>query len=135
MTENAHTDIARQLHPRRIIIPIVIGLAVVVWIILKDVNINILQEIVFTWKSVFWLFVAFMLVVFRTFFYMVRIRILTNNDLILETGFQGNNALGIQFCHNSFNCRGYCTCCDFPSQGGDKYRTKYCSNTRNLFPR
>ncbi len=77
MTENTHTDIARQLHPRRIIIPIAIGLAVVIWLIVKDVNINVLQEIVFTWKSAFWLFVAIMLVIFRTFFYMVRIRILT----------------------------------------------------------
>ena len=88
MTENTHTDIARQLHPRRIIIPIAIGLAVVVWIIVKDVNINILHEIVFTWKSAFWLFVAFMLVVFRTFFYMVRIRILTNNDLSWRQAFR-----------------------------------------------
>lgn len=88
MTENAHTDITRQLHPRRIIIPIIIGLAVIVWIIVKDVNINVLQEIVFTWKSVFWLFVAVMLVTFRTFFYMVRIRILTNNDLSWRQAFR-----------------------------------------------
>ena len=88
MVENTHTDIARQLHPRRIIIPIAIGLAVVAWIIVKDININILHEIVFTWKSAFWLFVAFMLVVFRTFFYMVRIRILTNNDLSWRQAFR-----------------------------------------------
>jgi uncharacterized protein (TIRG00374 family) len=88
MTEDTQKDIARQLHPRRIIIPIVIGLAVVVWLIVKDVNINVLQEIVFTWKSAFWLFVAIMLVVLRTFFYMLRIRILTNNDLSWSQAFR-----------------------------------------------
>jgi uncharacterized protein (TIRG00374 family) len=88
MTEDTQKDIARQLHPRRIIIPIVIGLAVVVWLIVKDVNINVLQEIVLTWKSAFWLFVAIMLVVLRTFFYMLRIRILTNNDLSWSQAFR-----------------------------------------------
>jgi hypothetical protein len=88
MAENTDKNIARQLHPRRIIIPIAIGLAVVIWLIVKDVNINVLQEIVFTWKSVFWLFVAVMLVGFRTFFYMVRIRILTNNDLSWSQAFR-----------------------------------------------
>jgi len=88
MTENTHTDIARQLHPRRIIIPIAIGLAVVVWLIVKDVNINVLREIIFTWKSAFWILGAIILVILRTLFYIVRIRILTNNDLSWRQAFR-----------------------------------------------
>ncbi len=88
MTDNNHGDIARQLHPRRIIIPIVIGLAVVLWLIFKDINIKVLKEIVFTWNSVFWLIVAFLLVGIRTFFYMLRIRGLTNNDLTWMQSFR-----------------------------------------------
>jgi glycosyltransferase 2 family protein len=81
MTEESHKDIARQLHPSRIILPVIIGLIVVLWLIVRDVNVNVLKEIKFTWNSVFWLLVAFLLVAMRTFFYMVRIRGLTNNDL------------------------------------------------------
>jgi uncharacterized protein (TIRG00374 family) len=88
MTNDNHEDIVRQLHPRKIIIPVIIGLGIVAWLVARDVNMNVLKEIVFTWKSVFWLIVAFMLVVVRTFFYMVRIRVLTNNDLSWRQAFR-----------------------------------------------
>jgi uncharacterized protein (TIRG00374 family) len=88
MTEDTHKNIARQLHPRRIIIPVAIGLIVVIWFITRDVNVDVLKEIIFTWKSVFWLLAAFILVAIRTFFYMVRIRVLTNNDLTWRQSFR-----------------------------------------------
>lgn len=81
MAPNDNVDIARHLHPRRILIPVAIGLILIIWIISRDVNVNVLREIVFTWKSLFWLLVSLFLVVARTFFYMARIRILTNKDL------------------------------------------------------
>lgn len=88
MTDESQNEIAKQLHPRRIILPVIIGLLVVLWLILRNVNINVLKEIVFTWNSVFWLFVAFMLVVLRTYFYILRIRGLTNNDLTWMQSFR-----------------------------------------------
>jgi uncharacterized protein (TIRG00374 family) len=88
MTNDNQEDIIRQLHPRKIIIPVIIGLGIVAWLVARDVNMNVLKEIVFTWKSVFWLIVAFMLVVVRTFFYMIRIRVLTNNDLSWRQAFR-----------------------------------------------
>jgi uncharacterized protein (TIRG00374 family) len=81
MSEESSNSIARQLHPSRIILPILIGLAIILWLIFRDINLSVLKEIVFSWKSVFWLSVAVMLVVMRTFFYMARIRILTGNEL------------------------------------------------------
>jgi glycosyltransferase 2 family protein len=87
MDNEKHSDIVRQLSPKRIIIPIIIGLAIVIWVVVKDVNIEVFREISFTWKSLFWLCAAFMLVVFRTFFYMLRIRVLTNNDLTWRKAF------------------------------------------------
>ena len=81
MTNDDQKNIARQLHPKRIILPIAIGLIVIIWLMAKDVNINVLKEIIFSWKSAFWLFVALLLIVARTFGYMARIRVLTDNDL------------------------------------------------------
>jgi uncharacterized protein (TIRG00374 family) len=88
MVEPGHHDFAQKLGLRRILLPVVIGLAIVVWLILKDVNINVLKEIVFTWKSAIWLLVAVALVIARTLGYMVRIRILTRNSLNWKQSFR-----------------------------------------------
>ncbi len=87
MTDNKK-DIARQLSPARIILPVVIGLAVIVWLFVKDINKNVLNEIDFTWKSVYWITVAILLTGCRTFFYMARIRTLTGNDLSFKQSFR-----------------------------------------------
>jgi uncharacterized protein (TIRG00374 family) len=88
MGTDSHKNISTQLHPRRIIVPVAIGIIVVLWLAFKDLNINVIKEIVFTWDSVFWLFIVFLLLAFRTFFYMVRIRVLTNNDLSWRQSFR-----------------------------------------------
>jgi uncharacterized protein (TIRG00374 family) len=81
MQEERQHDIIKELRPGKVIFPVIIGFAVVLWFILKDMNINVFKEITFTWKSSFWLFTAFLLIAFRTFMYMARIRILTDRDL------------------------------------------------------
>lgn len=81
MSEESSRNIARQLHPTRIILPILIGLIIVLWLIFRNININVLKEIAFSWKSVFWLSIAIFLIVIRTYFYMFRIRSLTGNEL------------------------------------------------------
>ncbi len=88
MSENTNKNIVRQLHPRRIIIPVAIGLIVVLWFILKDLNVNVLKEINFTWRSVFWLIVAWLCMVGRDLGYMIRIRILSENDLNWRQAFR-----------------------------------------------
>jgi glycosyltransferase 2 family protein len=70
-----------KLKPGKVILPVVIGLAVLGWLINRDIDAGIMREIVFTWKSVFWIIVAFMFVAIRTFSYMARLRILTDNDI------------------------------------------------------
>jgi glycosyltransferase 2 family protein len=85
---NTDKNIFSQLHPRRIIIPVAIGLIVVLWLILKDININILKEIEFTWRSAFWLIIAWFCMVGRDLGYMIRIRILSENDLTWRQAFR-----------------------------------------------
>ena len=85
--QNQH-ELVRKLKPARIIIPIIIGLAVVAWLMLKEINTKALSQIRFGWGSAFWLFIAFIFLVFRTWFYMARIRVLTNNDLSWRQSFR-----------------------------------------------
>ncbi|MBN2862981.1 MAG: flippase-like domain-containing protein [Bacteroidales bacterium] len=81
MTEDNHQELVRRLNPVKIFIPIVIGLAVVLWFILKEINTDVLSQLHFTWRSVFWLFVAWCCMIGRDIGYMIRIRILSEKDL------------------------------------------------------
>ncbi len=88
MQEEGHHDIIKKLRPGKIILPVLIGFAVVLWFIIRDLNINVLREITFTWRSSFWLFTAFLMITFRTYMYMARIRILTDRDLTWMQSFR-----------------------------------------------
>lgn len=88
MTGPDEKDIARQLHPRRILLPVALGLLVVIWLIFKDININLFREIEFTWKSVFWLLVAWFCMIGRDLGYIIRLRVLTENDITWRQAFR-----------------------------------------------
>jgi hypothetical protein len=80
MTEK-HTELLSKLKPGKIILPVLIGAGNVAWLAIKDMNTGTLGQIIFSWRSVFWLLVAIMLIALRTFAYMARIRVLTDNEL------------------------------------------------------
>lgn len=84
----SYKNIAHQLHPRRIIIPVALGIGVVLWLILRDFDVNVFREINFTWKSVFWLVIAWCCMIGRDLGYMIRIRILSENDLNWRQAFR-----------------------------------------------
>ncbi|OFY59883.1 MAG: hypothetical protein A2V50_01870 [Bacteroidetes bacterium RBG_19FT_COMBO_42_10] len=88
MTQDSHYNLAKKLKPGRIILPVIIGLAVVAWFIIKEIDTNILSRLSFTWKSVFWLFVAWCCMIGRDLGYMIRIRILSENDLTWRQAFR-----------------------------------------------
>lgn len=80
-TAETHTELLSKLKPGKIILPVLIGAGFVAWLAIKDMNTGALNEIIFSWRSAFWLLVAIMLIALRTFSYMARIRVLTDNDL------------------------------------------------------
>jgi uncharacterized protein (TIRG00374 family) len=88
MTQDAHFKLISKLKPGRIVIPILIGLAIVGWFIIKEINSDALSTLKFTWKSVFWLFVAWCCMIGRDLGYMIRIRVLTENDLTWRQAFR-----------------------------------------------
>jgi uncharacterized protein (TIRG00374 family) len=88
MSEETHYDLVSKLKPGRIILPVAIGLAVVVWFIVKDINAEVLSKLIFTWKSVFWLFIAWLCMFCRDLGYIIRIRVLSDNDLTWKQAFR-----------------------------------------------
>jgi glycosyltransferase 2 family protein len=88
MTSQSHNNLISKIRPRKIILPVVLGLAVIGWFISKEINTEVLSNLIFTWKSVFWLFIAWLCMVFRDLGYIIRIRILTDNDLSWRQAFR-----------------------------------------------
>jgi hypothetical protein len=88
MTQDSQYDLVKKLKPSRIIIPIAIGIAVVVWLLIKEIDATALAELNFTWKSVFWLAIAWCCMIGRDLGYMIRIRILSEKDLTWRQAFR-----------------------------------------------
>ncbi len=88
MTQQSHYDLVSKLKPGRIILPVIIGLAVIGWFISKDINSEVLSRLIFTWKSVFWLFIAWLCMICRDLGYMIRIRILSDKALTWRQAFR-----------------------------------------------
>ncbi len=70
-----------KLRPGKVIFPVVLGLAVLGWLIARDIDAGVLNEIDFTWNSLFWIIIAFLFVGLRTLGYMARIKVLTDGDI------------------------------------------------------
>jgi uncharacterized protein (TIRG00374 family) len=81
MADDKQYDLVKKLKPVRIIIPIIIGIAVVAWLMIKEIDSAALSNLKFTWKSVFWLGVAWCCMIGRDLGYIIRIRILSEKDL------------------------------------------------------
>ena len=81
MSKSHHEQLVSNLKPKKIILPALIGLAVVGWFIFKEIDAETLSILNFTWQSVFWIFVAFLFMIGRDLGYIIRIRILTDNKL------------------------------------------------------
>jgi hypothetical protein len=81
-------DIFQKLKPARIILPILIGLLVVIWFVFRDLSTEVFDAIHFTWKSAFWLTIGFCCMLCRDLGYIIRIRILTDNDLSWRQAFR-----------------------------------------------
>jgi uncharacterized membrane protein YbhN (UPF0104 family) len=88
VTKDSHYDLVSKLKPGRIILPVVIGLVVIGWFISKDINAEVLNNLIFTWNSVFWLFIAWLCMICRDLGYLIRIRILSDKDLTWRQAFR-----------------------------------------------
>jgi uncharacterized protein (TIRG00374 family) len=88
MTKDHHYHLVSKLKPGKIILPVLLGLAVVGWFIFSEINTDVLNRLVFTWKSAFWMLVAWLCMIGRDLGYIIRIRILTDKDLTWRQAFR-----------------------------------------------
>jgi uncharacterized protein (TIRG00374 family) len=86
MTDNSG-KILKSIHPARIVLPIIIGIAVTGYLMYREYEPGSLSQLSFTLQSVFWLLVAFLLMGIRDLGYIIRLRILTGNFLSWRKSF------------------------------------------------
>jgi len=87
MAEENQVSILKSLKLRRAFFPILIGLGVVVWMFVKEFNPDVFASIRFGWKAALWIGVALIMMALRDLGYMVRIRVLSDNDLSWKQSF------------------------------------------------
>lgn len=80
MTDNSG-KILKSIHPARIVLPILIGIAVTGFMLYREYQPGSLSLLSFTLQSLFWLFLAFVMMGIRDLGYIIRLRILTHNKL------------------------------------------------------
>ncbi len=73
-------SVASRINPLKMIYPILIGVAVVGYMVYDNFEVGAFDVVRFTWNSVFWLLIAIMFMAFRDIGYIIRIRILTEGD-------------------------------------------------------
>jgi len=88
MTHESHYDLVSKLKPGKIILPVLIGLAVIGWLISKDLNAEVLSKLIFSWKTAFWLLIAWVCMLCRDLGYIIRIRILSDKHLTWRQAFR-----------------------------------------------
>lgn len=88
MSKSQNDQLAHSLKPAKIVFPVLIGLAVIAWFLFAEIDIDTLSVLDFTWKTVFWIFVACLFMAGRDLGYMIRIRVLTDNELTWRQAFR-----------------------------------------------
>ncbi|TVR74307.1 MAG: UPF0104 family protein [Marinilabiliales bacterium] len=73
-------EVITKKHVRKIIYPIIIGIGVVVFLLQREVDVDLFSIITFTWYSVFWIVVAFLMMIIRDLGYIIRLKILSEGD-------------------------------------------------------
>ena len=79
--------IVNSLRPSRIIWPILIGLGVSAWLMIRSFNVDTFSFLTFSWHTLFYILMAFVMMAVRDLAYMYRIIVLTDNKLSWKQAF------------------------------------------------
>lgn len=77
-----------MLRPSRIFYPILIGLGAATWLLISNFNVEAFGFFSWSWAALFGLSLAFLMMVLRDVAYMIRIRLLTDNQLSWKQAFE-----------------------------------------------
>ena len=78
----------KAFSPSKVILPIVIGLAIVAWMMVKNVNADTLRSISWTWHTTICIMLAAIAMILRHVALMYRLIVLTNWQLSWKQAFQ-----------------------------------------------
>ena len=81
MAELKPGELTKYLKPGRLLAPVAIGLGVATFMLIRNFDVKAFENIEWTWNSTLWLSLSFFMVVVRDFAYMLRIKVLTENEL------------------------------------------------------
>lgn len=88
MAKLGKKEVIKKIRPRNIILPVIIGLLLVAYLIKKEFSGDSFTDLSFTSRSFIFLGIAVCFMIFRDLGYMIRIRILTENDLTWKKAFR-----------------------------------------------
>lgn len=79
--QTEHSDLLRHFSLKRILLPVLIGLSVAAWLFFREFDASVFENINWTWTSSAWFTAAVLMLVIRDLAYIIRIRVLTDNQL------------------------------------------------------
>lgn len=77
-----------KIKVRKIIYPVLIGLGVISYMLYREFDPAIFNDVHFSWKTVFWLFMALLFMFGRDFGYIIRLRVLSGGELSWAQAFR-----------------------------------------------
>jgi uncharacterized protein (TIRG00374 family) len=80
-------DFSKSVSPGKVVYPILIGLGVASWMLYRNFDKDAFGFIQWTWITGVWLLVSILMMVVRDLAYIIRIRILTGNELTWKQAF------------------------------------------------
>jgi len=82
MNKDDNTNkVLKQIRPSRVIIPMIIGLAVVFYMIYKEFDVEKFSALKFTFYGFLWLVLSMLMMLVRDLGYMIRLKILAGKEL------------------------------------------------------
>lgn len=75
------SPIRQLLSPQKIAIPILIGLGAATYMLVTELELSAFEHVTFGWRALFYMLIALLMVAFRDFGYMYRLRILSDKKI------------------------------------------------------
>lgn len=88
MQQRSKPNPVGRIKTRNAVYPIVIGLAVVAWMFYRDFDPDVFRSVVFSWNTLFWVFVAFLCMFGRDLGYIIRLRVFSGGQLSWAQAFR-----------------------------------------------
>ncbi len=85
---NSQKELIEKVKPSKVFLPVLIGLGVVAYMFSKEFSLEAFESLSFTKFTVFWLLVSLLFMVLRDVGYMIRIKILSEQQLTWKQAFR-----------------------------------------------